>query len=165
MMAAMRFAVMLSLTSAIAYAYAQHPLDQQLAQLTPPALVPLQGTGWPAGTLLCPLTPYESAVPGNSEVARRVNAVLEKNRFRGDEGHWSLIVVQPATTGDAGIAQLVFKRRNYDVVRSSSGLRGATTSVPAGFMPKVCVEIQEARILATRGATSHRTTISFGTEK
>nr|GEU28358.1 ornithine carbamoyltransferase, chloroplastic [Tanacetum cinerariifolium] len=136
MMAAMRFAVMLSLTSVIAYAYAQHPLDQQLAQLTPPALVPLQGTGWPAGTLLCPLTPYESAVPGNSKVARRVNAVLEKNRFRGDEGHWSLIVIQPATTGDAGIEQLVFKRRNYDVVRSSSGLRGATTSVPAGFMPK-----------------------------
>ncbi|MYN42914.1 hypothetical protein GTP55_26580 [Duganella sp. FT109W] len=143
-------------------AHAQHPLERQVAQLKPIAIVPLKELEWPAGTLLCPLTPYQHALPGASTTAQRVNAFLEKQQFRGDEGHWSLVVVKPAP---AGIEQLVFKRHNYDVVTSSEQLSAAADSVPATFEPKECVEVQKARLLVTRGRASHRTLISFGSEQ
>ena len=156
---------MLLLVALGACANSQHPLDRQLSQLKPIAVVPLVGLEWPTGTLLCPLTPYENALPGASSTAQRVNAFLEKKRFKGDEGHWSLVVVKPALAGEAGIEQLVFKRDKYDVVTSPEWLGKAAESVPATFKLKECVEVQEARILVTRGRTSNRTIISFGTEK
>jgi hypothetical protein len=148
------------LMAASAYANAQHPLERQLAELKPIAVVPLERLEWPAGTLLCPLTPYQSALPGASTTAQRVNTFLENKRFQGDEGHWSLVVVKPEE-----IEQLVFKRDKYDVVTSSAQLRAAAESVPAAFTVKECVEVQEARILVTRAGASHRKLISFGTEK
>ncbi|MYN30282.1 hypothetical protein [Duganella levis] len=153
---------LLLLVVAGAPAHAQHPLERQLAQLKPIAILPLEGLEWPAGTLLCPLTPYQNALPGASTTAQRVNAFLEKKQFRGDEGHWSLVVVKPAP---AGIEQLLFKRNKYDVVTSPEQLSKAADSVPATFEPKECVEVQEARILVTRSRASHRTLISFGAEK
>lgn len=148
-----------------ACANSQHPLDRQLSQLNPMALVSLTGLEWPTGTLLCPLTPYESGLPGASSTAQRVNAFLEKKRFKGDEGHWSLVVVKPAPAGDAGIEQLVFKRDKYDVITSPAQLGQTAESVPATFKLKECVEVQEARVLVTRSRASNRTVISFGTEK
>lgn len=148
-----------------ACANAQHPLDRQLSQAQPVTVVPLQGLAWPTGTLLCPLTPYQSALPGESVIAQRINAFLQKRQFKGDEGHWSLVVVKPAPAGEAGIEQLVFKRDNYDVVTSAQQLSEGAESVPAAFKIKECVDVQAARILVTRGAASHRKMISFGTEK
>jgi hypothetical protein len=153
---------LLLLVAAGPSAYAQHALEQQLAQLKPLAVVPLEGLEWPAGTLLCPLTPYQSSLPDASNTAQRVNAFLEKKRFQGDEGHWSLLVVKPAP---AGIEQLVFKRGKYDVVTSSAQLSKAADFVPTTFEFKECVAVQEVRVLVTRGGASHRTLISFGVEK
>lgn len=140
---------------------ARHPLDEQLSQLKPTAVVALQGLEWPAGTILCPLTPYQSTLPGDSSTAQRVNAYLEKKRFEGDEGHWSLVIVKPAPAGDAGIEQLVFKRGKYDVVTSPAQLN----TVSAAFKLKECVDVKEARVLVTQSGASQRTLISFGTEK
>ena len=140
---------------------ARHPLDEQLSQLKPTAVVALQGLGWPAGTLLCPLTPYQSRLPGDSSTAWRVNAYLEKKQFEGDEGHWSMVIVKPTPTGDAGIEQLVFKRGKYDVVNSPA--RRSTES--AAFKPRECVEVKEVHVLVTSSGASQRTLISFGTEK
>jgi ferredoxin-like protein FixX len=151
---------LLLLVATATSAHAQHPLERQLAQLKPIAVVPLVGLAWPSGTLLCPLTPYQSALPGASSTAQRVNAFLEKKRFQGDEGHWSLVVVKPD-----GIEQLVFKRGKYDVVASSAQLSKAADSVTATFELKECVEVQEARVLATRSGASNRTLLHFGVEK
>lgn len=156
---------LLLLVAITACSNAQHPLDRQLSQLKPIAIVPLEGLDWPTGTLLCPLTPYENALPGSSSTAQRVNAFLEKKQFKGDEGHWSLVVVKPTPAGEAGIEQLVFKRGTYDVVTSSAQLSTGAESVPATFELKECVEVKEARVLVTRGRASNRKLISFGTEK
>lgn len=148
------------LVAASAYANAQHPLERQLAQLKPIAVVPLERLGWPAGTFLCPLTPYQSTLPGASTTAQRVNAFLGEKRFHGGEGHWSLVVVKPEE-----IEQLVFKRDKYDVITSSAQLRAAAESVPAAFTVKECVEVQEAHVLVTRAGASQRKLISFGMAK
>ncbi|MYM32982.1 hypothetical protein GTP38_01285 [Duganella sp. FT94W] len=144
---------------------AQHPIDQQLSRLKPVVVAPLVSLSWPAGTLLCPLTPYESALPGASPTAQRVNAFLEKKRFSGDEGHWSLVVIKPAPTGEAGIEQLIFKRGSYDIVTSRQRLGETAESVHVTFEVRQCVEVNEARVLVTRGSASARKLISFGTEK
>lgn len=147
-----------------ACADAQHPIDQQLSRLKPVVMAPLVSLNWPAGTLLCPLTPYESVLSGTSPTTQRVNAFLEKKRFSGDEGHWSLVVIKPAPAGDAGIEQLVFKRGSYDVVTSGQRLGEIAESVPVTFEIQQCVEVNQARVLVTRGASA-RKLISFGTEK
>lgn len=144
---------------------AQHPLDRQLSQLKPTAIVPLEGLPWPAGTLICPLTPYQSELPGDSSTAQRVNAFLAKKQFKGDEDHWSLVVVKPEPAGEAGIEQLVFKRNNYDVITSVEQIGKSTDAVPAAFEPKECVAVQDARVLVTSSGASNRKRISFGTEK
>lgn len=152
---------LLLLVAAAASAHAQHLLERQLAQLKPISMVPLEGSEWPAGTLLCLLTPYQSSLPGASSTAQRVNAFLQKKRFQGDEGHWSLVVVKPAP---AGIKQLVFKRGKYDVVTSPVQLSTAADPVSATFELKECVAVQQVRVLVSRSGASNRTLISFGVE-
>ena len=144
---------------------ARHPLDQQLSQIKPIAVVPLRGLERPKGTFLCPLTPYQSALSGDSDTAQLVNAFLKKNNFQGDEGHWSLMVVGPASAGVPRIEHLIFERGKYDVVTSLRRSDGPTELALAKFQPKECMEIQKALILATHGGASNRTQISFGTAK
>lgn len=144
----------------------QHPLDRQLSQLKPVALVPLEKSGWPAETLICPLTPYQNAVSGDSSTAKRVNAFLQKKRFQGDEAYWSLVTVKPGTEGDAGIEHIIFKRGLYDVVASAPRPHEASEQILAAFELKECVTAGEARILATAGGGApSRTQIRFGTAK
>lgn len=144
---------------------AQHPLDRQLSQLKPTAIVPLEGLPWPTGTLLCPLTPYQSMLSGDSSTAQRVNAFLAKKQFKGDEAYWSLVVVKPEPAGEAGIEQLVFKQGNYDVVTSVEQFGKSADAVPAAFAPKECVAAQDARVLVTSSGASNRKRIRFGAEK
>lgn len=142
----------------------QHPIDRHLSQLRPVAVAPIEGLTWPAGTLLCPLTPYQSALPSAAPIAQRVNDYLKRKRFQGDETHWSLIVVKVAPAGDDGIEQLVFNRGNYDVVNELQILKTAAETLPAGFSLQVCVPTERARVLVTRAQATHRTLIIFGTE-
>lgn len=137
----------------------RHPLDRQLAQIKPVTVTALQGLDWPTGTLLCPLSPYQSALRGDSDVAQRVNAFLQKSQFQGDEGHWSLVVVKPG----AEIEQLIFERGKYDVVTSLRPPDEATQLVIDTFTLKECVAVQQVRILATSGGALNRPQISFGT--
>jgi len=143
----------------------RHPLDRQLSQMKPVAVALLQGLERPKGTLLCPLSPYQSELSGDSATTQRINAFLRKKHFRGDEAHWSLVVVSPALTEAPVIEHLIFERGNYDVVTSLPQPDEATEPVLAKFQPKECVEIQEARILATHGGALHRTQIRFGTSR
>jgi hypothetical protein len=143
----------------------RHPLDRQLSQLQPVGILPLDGLEWPSGTSLCPLTPYENSLAGDSSTAQRVNAFLKKKEFKGDEGHWSLVVVKAGSVGEQGIEQLIFKRGDYDVISSSAQLAKAAESVPAAFELKECVEVKEARVLVTRSRASNRKLISFGSER
>lgn len=144
---------------------ARHPLDHQLSQIKPVTVVPLRGLERPQGTLLCALTPYQSALSGDSEITRLVNAFLKKKNFQGDEGHWSLVVVGPAAAGVPPIEHLIFKRAQYDVVTSLRRTDGPTELALTNFQPRECVEIQQALILANHGGASNRTQITFGTAK
>lgn len=159
----MRYALTsLSIMALGACAPAPHPLDRQLSQLRPGAIVPVVELGWPAGTLLCPLTPYQSVLPDAAPVAQRVNAFLKRKRFVGDEAHWSLVVVKPGTAGDDGIEHLVFKRGNYDVVTDAERVTKAAALLPAAFTLQACVPVEDARVLVA-GGRAQRTSISFGT--
>ncbi len=155
---------MLALTALGACAEARHPLDRQLSQLRPVTVAALAGLDWPAGTLLCPLTPYQSELPTSAPEAERVNAFLKRKQFVGDEFHWSLVVVKPAPAGGDGIEQLVFKRGDYDVLTEPQRLKEAAETLPAAFTPQACVAVERARVLVTRAQSTHRTLISFGTE-
>ena len=155
-----RAAVLLALG---ACAEQRHPLDGYLTQLRPDAPSALPGMAWPAGTLLCPLAPYQSELHGAAPLADRVNAFLKQKRFQGDEGHWSLIVVKPVPAGDAGIEQLVFERGDYDVINDPQRIGRDVEKVPAGFAPQTCVTVEQARVLVTREQRSHRKLIIFGT--
>ena len=141
-----------------------HPIDQQLSGLRPVTVAPLKGMDWPAGTLLCPMTLYQSELYATAPVAERVNAFLKRKKFVGEEGRWTLIVVEPDTVGDDGIEHLFFKRGNYDVISSAEVLRKTAETVPAAFAPDECVPAERARVLATRSRGIARTLISFGTE-
>lgn len=143
----------------------RHPLDQLLSQIKPVAVVPLRAPEWSRGTLLCPLTPYQSALSGNSSTAQQVNAFLKKKNFQGDEGHWSLVVIAPAPATAPRIEHLIFARGKYDVVTSLRRPDAAAQLALSKFEPKECVEIQEALILATHGGASNRAQLSFGTAK
>lgn len=153
------------LVATVACSNTQHPLDRQLSQLKPIAIVRPSGLDLPTGTFLCPLSFYESTLSGGSSAAQRVNAFLEKKQFRGTEGQWSLIIVKPAPADEAGIEHLIFRRDKYDVVTSSAELVKEADAVPAAFEVKECVEVKEARVLVTRDRVSNRKLISFGTEK
>lgn len=139
-----------------------HPIDRYLSELRPGALVPLAGLDFPAGTLLCPLTPYQGALSDTTPVASRVNDFLKRKQFVGDEDHWSLVVIAPATRGDDGIEHLIFKRGNYDIVTDRERVVKAAASLPAAFTLHTCVPVEDARLLVTR-AGAQRTAISFGT--
>ena len=161
----LRATSLLLLVATVACSDTQHPLDRQLSQLTPPAIVRPSGLDSPAGTLVCPLTFYQSTLSGGSSAAERVNAFLAKKQFKGTEGQWSLVIVKPAPAGEAGIEHLVFKRDKYDVVTSSAQLVKEADVVPEAFELKECVEVKEARVLVSRARVSNRKLISFGTEK
>jgi hypothetical protein len=140
----------------------QHPIDRQLSQLRPEAVVPLVGLGWPAGTLVCPMTPYQSTLPDKTPVAKRVNDFLRRRQFVGDEDHWSLVVIKPATTGDDGIEHRIFKRDSYDVVTDGHHVENAAVRLRGSFRQQDCVPVERARVLVTR-IRSDRNLIMFGT--
>ena len=159
----LRVVAMVLLAALGACAEKRHPIDLQLSQLRPVTIAPLTGLDWPAGTMLCPLSPYENSLPATSPEAVRVNAFLERKKFLGDEGFWSLAVVKPNTAGDDSIEHLTFARGKYDVVTSPGMLEQSAEKIPAAFKPQTCVTVEHARVLVTRGA--HRTIVSFGTEQ
>ena len=163
MMPLLRAAGMLALMALGACSAGKHPLDRHLAQLRPDTVAALPDMGWPAGTLLCPLTLYQNELPGSAPPADRVNAFLKQKQFLGDEGRWSLIVVKPLPQGDAGIEQLFFKRADYDVINDPQRIARDVQTVPPGFAPQDCVNVEQARVLLTREPGSHRKLIIFGT--
>ena len=163
MMPLLRAAGMLVLMVLGACSVEKHPFDRHLAQLRPDTVAALPDMGWPAGTLLCPLTLYQNELPGSAPPADRVNAFLKQKQFLGDEGRWSLIVVKPLPQGDAGIEQLFFKRADYDVINDPQRIARDVQTVPPGFAPQDCVNVEQARVLLTREPGSHRKLIIFGT--
>ena len=152
----------LSLTALCACAEERHPLDLHLSQLLRETVATLPDMGWPDGTVLCPMTPYQSELRGTTPVAERVNAFLKQQQFKGEEGQWSLIVVRPEPAGTAGIEQLLFKRSKYDVINDPDLLRRDGAVVPAQFLIDTCLPVEQARVLATRPPRSDRTMIVFG---
>lgn len=146
----------------------QHPIERQLSQLAgqrPDGVAMLAGSDWPAGTLLCPLSPYQSALPAATPATPavlRVNAYLKRTQFAGDEDHWSLVVVKPAPAGDEGIEQLIFRRGDYDVVNEEKRVEAAARTQAQAFRLQTCVPVEDARVLVTRDR-SQRAHISFGT--
>jgi hypothetical protein len=140
---------------------ARHPLDRHIAALQPDTVSPLPRLDWPAGTLLCPMTPYQSSLPAGTPAAERANAFMKRKKFLGDEGHWSLVVIAPSTTGVDGIEHLRFKRGNYDVVADADILARAAPTLPGRFVQQDCVPVEHGRVLVVRSA-SHRRTVAFG---
>ena len=163
MISLLRAAGMLALMVLGACSAEKHPFDRHLAQLRPDTVAALPDMGWPAGTLLCPLTLYQNELPGSAPPADRVNAFLKQKQFLGEEGRWSLIVVTPMSEGDAGIVQLLFKRADYDVINDTQRIARDAQTVPPGFVPQACVTVEQARVLVTREPGSHRKLIIFGT--
>ena len=146
----LRAAGMLALMALGACSAEKHPLERHLAQLRPVTVAALPDMGWPSGTLLCPLTMYQSELSDSAPHAERVNAFLKHKQFLGDEGLWSLIVVIPMPEGDAGIEQLIFKRADYDVINDPQRIARDAQTLPAGFVPQTCVSVEQARVLVTR---------------
>lgn len=156
---------MFALAALCACAEERHLLDRHLEQLRPDTVATLPEMGWPSGTLLCPMTLYQSELHGVEPPADRVNAFLARKKFLGEEGRWSLMVVRPATDGDAGIEHLLFKRaKNFDVINDPELLARDAGTPPAGFTMKTCVPVEQARVLAVREQRSHRILIVFGTQ-
>ena len=154
----------LALAVLCACAEKRHPLDLYLDSLRPETVASLPDLGWPAGTLLCPMALYQSELRGAQPSVDRVNAFLARNKFLGEEGRWSLMVVRPATEGDAGIEHLMFKRANFDVITEAETLKRDAGIIPADFTMQTCVPVEKARVLAAPQQGSNRTLIVFGTQ-
>lgn len=155
---------MLSLAALCACSEEPHPLDRYLAQLRPVTVAALPKLNWPTGTLLCPLTPYQSELPISTPPADRVNAYLKKKQFKGDENHWSLVAIKPTSAGEAGIEQLVFKRGNYDVINEAEVIKRDIDAVPPGFTQRACIPVENAVVFVTKEHKSNQTLIIFGME-
>ena len=153
----------LCLTLLCACAEQRHPLETCLEQLNPGTVTALPALGWPAGTLLCPMSAYQSELRDTEPPAERVNAFLARKKFLGDESHWSLIVVKPVPAGDAGIEHLIFKHvKNAYVINDPATLARDAAAVPAGFAMQTCVAVEQARVLVVRQQRSNRKLIVFG---
>ena len=44
---------------------------------------------------VCVLCPYQDHVPENFTESSRINDYLRSSKYMGDEGHWSLLIVEP----------------------------------------------------------------------
>lgn len=142
----------------------RHPLDAHLSRLRPVTVSALPDLGWPAGTLLCPMTPYQSAPVGDGPAEQRAKDYLARRGFTGDESHWSLVVIKPTPTGDAGMEHLVFRRIDYDVQMGSQMAEGLEQPAGALRMDAACIRVEQIRVLATRRANGDRPLLFFGTE-
>lgn len=155
----------ITLAALCACAEQRHPLETYLDQLRPDTVTALPDLGWPAGTLLCPMSAYQSELGATESPAESVNAFLARKKFLGDEGHWSLIVVKPAPAGDAGIEHLIFKHvKNAYVINDPATLARDAAAVPAGFAMQTCVAVEQARVLVVPQQKSNRKLIVFGTQ-
>lgn len=155
-------AALLALTALAACSDAMHPIEAQLALLRPESITPIADLAYPAGTLLCPMTPYQNSVAGSAPQAQRINAFMGRQNYLGDDGIWSLVTVRPGTTGDDGIEHLVFRRSEYDVINAPAELKKLVEKVPANFEVLACVPVQHASVLATRSRATERKIVSFG---
>jgi hypothetical protein len=75
---------MFGLAALCACSEQRHPLERHLSQLRPVTVATLPDMGWPAGTVLCPLTPYQDELPDSEPLAQRVNTFLKQKQFKGD---------------------------------------------------------------------------------
>lgn len=143
----------------------RHPFERYLSGLRPPMIATVPGKLWPAGTMLCPMTAYQSLLPEDEPLAARVNAYLAQKKFLGEEGRWSLVAVSPAPDGKAGIEHLMFKNdTNYAVLNHQAMIGRAVGALPAGYVLRSCVPVEQGRLLALRDERGRRTVIVFGVE-
>lgn len=155
-------AALLPLLALGACSSSMHPLEAQLDLLRPESITSVAGLDYPAGTLLCPLTPYQNSVAAAAPEAQRINAFMGRQRYLGDDSTWSLVIVRPGTTGDDGIEHLLLRRGKFDVINSRESLGKLVEKVPTDFEVLDCVPVEHASVLTTRSRASQRKVISFG---
>lgn len=155
-------ATLLPLLALGACSSSMHSLEAHLDLLRPESITSVAGLDYPAGTLLCPLTPYQNSVAAAAPEAQRINAFMGRQRYLGEEGTWSLVIIQPGTTGDDGIEHLLLRRSTFDVINSRESLGKLVEKVPADFEVLDCVPVEHASVLTTRSRASQRKVISFG---
>jgi hypothetical protein len=63
---------------------------------------------------VCVLYPYQDRVPENFAESSRINDYLSSLKYMGDEGHWSLLIVE---TNQISISR--FARSEFDIMSSS----------------------------------------------
>jgi len=157
-----RAAALLPLLVLGACSNSMHPLEAHLDLLQPESITSIARLDYPAGTLLCPLTPYQNSVAPAAPEAQRINAFMGRQRYLGDDGTWSLVIVRPGTTGDDGIEHLLLRRSKFDVINSPADLGKLVEKVPADFEVLGCVPVEHASVLTTRSRVTQRKIISFG---
>lgn len=155
-------AALLPLLALGACSSSMHPLEAHLDLLQPESITSVAGLDYPAGTLLCPLTPYQNSVAAAAPEAQRINASMGRQRYLGEEGTWSLVIIRPGTTGDDRIEHLLLRRSTFDVINSRESLGKLVEKVPADFEVLDCVPVEHASVLTTRSRVSQRKVISFG---
>lgn len=77
---------------------------------------------------VCVLYPYQDRVPENFTESSRINDYLRSSKYMGDEGHWSLLIVEPNK-----ILISRFARYNLDILSSSEDHHVSHTKLPHYF--------------------------------
>ena len=98
----------------------------------------------PAGRV-CVLYPYHDSVPNNFMESARINDYLRSSKYMGDEGHWSLLIVEPYKISISRFA----RSEDLDILPFSKIHLVSRAKLPNNFEePLDCVPLDAA--LATK---------------
>jgi len=91
---------------------------------------------------VCVLYPYSDRVVDSVTQSARINAYLKARDYRGDEGHWEFVVVEPET-----VSLSIFKRsERLDVLAIHSIQPEDKAKLPEGFKQVNCASLENAVI-------------------
>ena len=108
---------------------------------------------------ICVLYPYHDTVPPEEAASERINAALARDRFRAEEGHWTVVF----TSGD-DVARATFKRSaGLDVLVMDHADPAVANMLPATFAPALCAPGKDAAF--AKVTWRERTYVIFGTLK
>lgn len=113
-------------------------------------------TNAPADTI-CVLYPYHDTVPPEEPASERINAALAKERFRADEGRWTVVFA----SGDT-VARATFKRSaSLDVLVMDHADPAVAKMLPPAFAPALCAAGRDAAF--AKVTWRERSYVIFGT--
>jgi hypothetical protein len=98
---------------------------------------------------VCVLSPYQPELAGDVPGHVQANAYLKSIRYKADESHWALVLIQPDGTQVARFS----RSEKLDILSTAEVRSGAVSGLPSNFSASDCADVRNAAFakIAFRG--------------